>query len=253
MKKVFVLVLVLVIWLLSACSASAPEPTSTPIPPTSTPLPAPTATPLPPSAWRGEWTIMTGDDLQESLISFEDIDGAITSSEIEIDRGNVTFQAVKSEDEFTLNGTWETETESGTIRVRMLDNEDQFVGNIDGSTPFCGARNDAEIPDPCILNWSGEWQIWLGDELYNSTVTYVQEGTTVTGQTKTAQGYQVNFNGEINEDSSVASGGYSIMVTNGSFEVFMDDNMIQFSGNFDGQPLCGARLGASKPEICLAP
>ena len=253
MKKVLVLALVLAVWLLTACSALAPEPTSTPIPPTSTPLPAPTATPLPPSAWRGEWTIWTGDNSQESFITFEDMDGAVTSSEIEIDRGNITFQAVKSEDEFTLNGTWQSDAESGTIRVRLLENQDQFVGNMNGYIPFCGARNDAEMPEACVLNWSGEWQVWLGTDEYNSTVTYVQDGMTVTGQTTTSQGYKANFNGEINADGSIASGGYSIMVINGSFEVIMDDNMIQFSGNYDGQPLCGARWGASKPETCLAP
>lgn len=255
MKKPVILVLVLAVWFLSACSAPAPEPTPTPtaIPPTSTPLPTPTATPLPPSAWRGEWTAWTGSELYESSLVLADDGGTITS-EFEPEAGDLySLLATKSEDELTLNGSWESATASGTVRVRLLDNPDQFVGNLDGYTPLCGARNGAEQPDPCGLDWSGEWQVWLGSDLYNSTVTYTQDGTIVTGQGKTAQGYLANFNGEINEDGSIASGSYTIMVINGSFEVHMADNMLQFSGNFDGEPLCGARWGAPKPEVCLGP
>ena len=253
MKKSTTLVILIAGLFLAACSAPAPEPTPepTPIPATSTPLPSPT--PLPPSAWRGEWNIWMGVDLVASSLEMEDLDGTITS-EFQVQPEDLySLLATKSEDETILKGTWESSTENGTVHVILLENQDQFVGNLNGYIPFCGAKNGAEMPDPCVLDWGGEWQVWLGVDLYNSTVTYVQDGTVVTGQGKTAQGYQANFNGEINADGSIVTGGYSVMVVKGSFEVIMSDTMLQFSGNYDGQPLCGARRGAEKPETCLAP
>ena len=168
---------------------------------------------------------------------------------------DIEIEATVAEDEKTASGTWTNSAgDSGSITIRLSDDEMQFVGNHSGEIPICAAKAGAEMPDPCGLNWSGEWQVWLGPDQYNSTVAYIQEGSNVTGQAKSAQGYRYDFKGAINEDGSIASGTWSAVVLGGEFEVYMADNMIQFSGNLDGEfPLCGARWGAPKPDTCLFP
>lgn len=257
MKKIARLVLAIGIALLSACSALTPEPTPTPtpIPPTSTPIPTPTATPLPPSAWRDTWTVWTGEELQEMTVDFTVVNNELTATFVSDDGDELEIEAIISEDEKIAAGTWtNSAAETGSIKMRLSDDEMQLVGNLSGDTPLCAAKPGAEMPDPCVLNWSGEWQVWLGPDQYNSTVAYIQEGVNVTGQAKSAQGYRYDFKGAINEDGSIASGTWSAVVLGGEFEVYMADNMIQFSGNLDGEyPLCGARWGAPKPDTCLVP
>ncbi len=257
MKKIARLVLAIGIALLSACSALAPEPTPTPtpIPPTSTPIPTPTATPLPPSAWRDTWTVWKGEEREEITMDFKVVDNNLTTTFVSAEGDEIDVEAIISEDEKTITGTWSSKDgSSGSIHARLSEDENQLVGNLSGETPICASKAGAEMPDPCGLNWSGEWQVWLGPDQYNSTVVYIQEGDSVTGQAKSAQGYRYDFKGLINEDGSIATGTWSAMVLGGEFEVYMADNMIQFSGNLDGEfPLCGARWGAPKPDTCLVP
>ncbi|NMC45296.1 MAG: hypothetical protein GYA52_00540 [Chloroflexi bacterium] len=257
MKKLMGLGLLILIGTLTACSTlfSEPTPTPTPIPPTSTPIPTPTATPLPPSAWEGTWTAWAGTELLETTIEIKRENGNFVAI-YEPTAGNPqTINAIVSDDELLFSGTWQSaEEESGTLKLRMMDGNMQFVGNQNGYIPICGAKEGATQPDPCGLNWSGEWQVWLGPDQYNSSVTYTQNDQTVTGQAKSAEGYRYDFRGTINEDGSIVTGSWSAVILKGDFEVYMDDNMIQFVGNLDGEyPICGARWGASKPEVCLGP
>ena len=243
--------MIVVFLVFASCTASepVPPPTETPLPPTVAPTeePTPTATPEPISPWFGVWKTWTGEELTEIEIEFLAKENMLTA-EFEPTPGDVhTVSAVISDDEKTARGTWQnSKGASGTMAVRMLEGDVQFIGNLDGYQPLCGVKGDAEQPDPCVLNWGGGWKVWVSKEEIDGTFVYTQTGNVVQG---TASYGFLSFlaKGQVSEGGSVITGTWKY----GTFEAIMAENMIQFSGNLSGDLICGVRMGGEKPDPCL--
>ncbi len=120
-------------------------------PPTPTPsrTPTATATATPVYVWSGSWTIyvnavtytMTVNQSGNSFSATFDAGGGTT----------VTLTGTLSADWRQASGNWSSSAgPTGTFAFRMMDNLNQFQGNIDGGTgPWCGARGGAGAPGTC--------------------------------------------------------------------------------------------------------
>jgi len=163
-----------------------------------------------------------------------------------------TFSASTNEDGLTAIGTWDSSSgRSGTIAMLINEDKNQFIGNLDGTEPLCGARDGYEQPSPCKcefgFDWSGEWLVWLGTEQIETILLFTQDGNDV--------GILIyEFEGITSEDGFTLTGPWKALGASGTLEAKMLDNMAQFTGNLDQiYPICGARLGAPKPETCMGP
>ena len=263
-KKTFIIKLSFIssLFLISACTggeqpASATITTSPPIEiptaePTATLIHTPTPTLPPQEAWVGPWTLWVGNNMEQLEIDFiSDRDQIV--GVIEVGGGETkTFSAKTSEDGLTAIGTWiSSNGQSGTLALLITEDKKQFIGNMDGTEPLCGARDGYEQPHPCKckfgFDWSGEWLVWLGTEQIETILLFTQDGNDV--------GIRIyEFEGITSEDGFKLTGPWKALGGSGSFEAKMLDNMAQFTGNLEQiYPICGARLGAPKPEPCMGP
>jgi uncharacterized protein YgiM (DUF1202 family) len=122
---------------------------NTPPTPTPTNTPTQTLTPTPQFDWNGVWQIwVSGTNYVMNLTqSGNSVSGSLPYSGHFI---NVSGSLNSSQQE--ASGTWEESdgSSSGTFQWRMRTNNlDQFQGNVDGSEPWCGARNGAGQPATC--------------------------------------------------------------------------------------------------------
>ncbi|MBI4770384.1 MAG: hypothetical protein HY784_08255 [Chloroflexi bacterium] len=125
-----------------------PTPSSTP---TVTATPTPTGTPLPPVNWGSTYSIKIGDtDADMYLVQNDNTVGA----DIAPGGNSYHLSGVLSADTLTVTGAF-SGSGSGTFFWHMAPGGDQFSGNwVEGglTTAFCGARNGAPLPDPCLGN-----------------------------------------------------------------------------------------------------
>lgn len=119
---------------------------------TQPPTPTPSITPSPTSAydWNGTWTIYTpGGPYTMSATQ----GGGSFSATVDVGGGiTLTFSGTTSNGNREASGTWSSSAGgSGTFAFRMMENLNQFQGNIDGGAgPWCGARGGAGEPGTCM-------------------------------------------------------------------------------------------------------
>ena len=120
-------------------------------------------TPMPPDTtdgqvvvWEGTWTTRLGDptgDVEDAVYEidlnqeYDVVSGSFydepSASMIEIE-GSVNYESK------TLVGSYYVGIDRGPFYWQMI-NDDQFVGsNNDGEFYWCGYRNDAGFPEPCM-------------------------------------------------------------------------------------------------------
>ena len=114
--------------------------------------PTPSLTPTPSVIWADNWFIWVGPEpltqyTMTILHSASDLTGSFDAGS-----GNtVTLSGTLSQDYTTVSGSWtSTGGGSGTFEWQREENENQFVGNLDGGpNEWCGARAGAALPSPC--------------------------------------------------------------------------------------------------------
>jgi hypothetical protein len=116
------------------------------------PTPTPTLTPTPVIEWTGTWTTAyaeIGNPYVTFSISLTQSDGIVY--------GSFTYNTVYysltgslSDDLMTFSGYWDNGITTGPFLFHWL-NPNQFNGNAaNGSIEWCGYRNGASIPSPCL-------------------------------------------------------------------------------------------------------
>lgn len=111
-------------------------------------------------------------------------------------------------------------------------------------------------PTPEYL-WTGDWTIWVDDDLKEGTLELSQAGGRLDG-TARLDGETDQLAGTISDDDRTVEG--EVTTTSGvRFNLMMLENKNQFIGSFTGpdsqgnHPLCGAREDEGQPDPCLWP
>ena len=247
---------------LSNCApkpAPSPNPTSPPTNPTSqptiTPSPILTETTKTQGPWEGTWTLWTRTSMEKKKFTFTQSGNDLSGESEIIDNNQSTFTGKISDDSQAVTGSWKSTLGwEGVFAIRLLESGNQFNGNINGNEPCCGARNESEQPEDCILDWSGKWQIWLGEDLQQGEIQLEQKGNNVTVVLTIGQVESYSFAVRTSNNGRTLSGSMKVSGISGKGQIYMLDNMVQFTGNLMGiMQLCGARMGASRPEPCKSP
>jgi len=112
--------------------------------------PPPTPTPI--YYWAGVWTTshgVTSFPHQTFIVTLNQTDNNVSGSFI-VGGVTVTLEGSLSSDWQLFTGTWDDGTNSGPFEWKMIS-VNQFIGNMDnGDYEWCGARNGADIPSPCM-------------------------------------------------------------------------------------------------------
>jgi hypothetical protein len=113
------------------------------------PTPTPTFTPTPSFNWNGTWIISVEDEGDFPMPVTQTGD-SISGS---FDAGGqlVSITASLSADYQVATGTWSTDSNSGPFKWQIKSgNPNQFVGSGDPGKFWCGAKNGASQPSPCL-------------------------------------------------------------------------------------------------------
>ena len=103
--------------------------------------------------WDGPWTIWFGDAQTKVEIDFVQDGIKIVGNAVHKKGHSIAFTGQIAADGVTVNGNWEaTDGTSGTFTMYDLDSFAQFNGNLDGRSPFCGARVATNKPASCFVN-----------------------------------------------------------------------------------------------------
>lgn len=116
------------------------------------PTPTPTYTPTPSFDWNGSWQFWVGG-LNFVDVSVTQSGNTISGSFLLGGGDTISFSGTLSESFQVATGTWENSSgPTGTFQWQMKSgNLNQFVGNGDGgSDEWCGAKNGASKPSPCL-------------------------------------------------------------------------------------------------------
>jgi len=113
------------------------------------PTPTPTYTPTPSFDWSGTWQMWIsgiGSDPASFVVAGNNVTGSYMQFGV-----NFTLTGTISNGGQNLSGTWSSAVPSnGTFQFQIKSgNLNQFVGNIDGISSWCGARGGASMPSPC--------------------------------------------------------------------------------------------------------
>jgi hypothetical protein len=115
------------------------------------PTPTPTYTPTPSFDYEAEWTVWI--DTYGPVTMVMDRTGNTVTGTYPRNGGTVTVTGTLSANGQVLSGTW-THSIGGTgpIQFQIKEgNPNQFVGNYNsGNFQFCGAKNGASQPSPCL-------------------------------------------------------------------------------------------------------
>lgn len=146
-----------------------------------------------------------------------------------------------------LDGTYNINGGSGTIKFTLGPNGKTFTGNFDGTTTWCGAKNGQNFPNGC--SYAGNWTSDYGDG--DCPMTLQRQDLNVTGSycLGTLSG-TISFANQF----AILSGTYNNNApSSGPFEFFLPAFSGQsFSGNYNvNKEWCGWRNNSSKPNPCL--
>ncbi|TAK13485.1 MAG: hypothetical protein EPO32_05310 [Anaerolineae bacterium] len=118
------------------------------------PTPTPTYTPTPIAHWAGSWSLYIEPFAASYPLSLTQSGLTVSGS---FDLGGVPINVVGtvSADGMTVTGTWtnSSTSDSGSFVWKLKANLNQFVGNfVDSGTTYgwCGYRNGASVPSPCL-------------------------------------------------------------------------------------------------------
>ena len=92
--------------------------------------------------WAGGWQVWVGSMETEGLFYY--VPGGKSIGPL-----SYKFIADLSDDKRSISGRWEAMASTGKIEAKLLENNVQFTGNMDGYFPFCGTRIGGEKPEPC--------------------------------------------------------------------------------------------------------
>lgn len=95
------------------------------------------------SGWGGEWTMWIGPDEAETLMVLEQTGNTVRTLLYDI-------EGTLSDDGTAISGSWSAFGSSGVLEAKLLSNQAQFQGNLNGLFPLCGARPGASKPQPCM-------------------------------------------------------------------------------------------------------
>ena len=104
-----------------------------------------------------------------------------------------------------------------------------------------------------IIDWSGVWILWIGDDVNKATFDLLQQDNKLTGSAVINNGNSIAFNGIIADNKRSVTGTLeSTDGTSNAFTIYLLDALTQFHGNLDGkEPFCGARESSAKPTACF--
>lgn len=148
-----------------------------------------------------------------------------------------------------IAGIWERNGFTGTIDFWLSDDGQNWIGNYDGNTAWCGVRPDGTLPNPCKLaTWYGTWetncaagtcdQLVIVQDRYKITGTYANGDGTIEGTA----------------EIDVLIGTWFRNNLSGTIGFYMRANGEHFQGNYGGSSAwCGSRDGLSYPNPCKKP
>jgi type II secretory pathway pseudopilin PulG len=96
------------------------------------------------ASWYGTWSTDCGPSNCGNMTITQD--GAAVQGTYAGGGGSISGSVNGTE----LTGSWSRNTLSGSIMFFMLSNGDQFNGNFDGSSAWCGYRDGAGLPGQCL-------------------------------------------------------------------------------------------------------
>ncbi len=99
--------------------------------------------------WSGKWQVWIGPDLQEAEVELTQKGDEVTVQLTINPSESYTFSVKTSSNGRDLSGTITYGGITGKGQIHMLDNRQQFTGNVMGIAALCGARPGASRPDPC--------------------------------------------------------------------------------------------------------
>jgi len=117
------------------------------------PVFTPPPTPTPSWNWAGTWTVWLEASFQEQYSQTLSQNGDQVSGNMVLFGGPETLAGTTSQAGRNVSGAFIGSTI--TFGWHMLDNGDQFIGNLyipatDQTFPYCGARNGQPPPAPCL-------------------------------------------------------------------------------------------------------
>ncbi len=113
----------------------------------------PPPTPTPTRDWTGTWTIWLGaegggDPGFDSEMTVN-ITGDNFTGSMMLLGGSVDINGVINADRTMASGTWTSNADAGPFTFYWIS-ENQFNGNWNGTGAWCGSREGAERPNPCL-------------------------------------------------------------------------------------------------------
>ncbi len=108
-------------------------------------------TPTPVVDWNGTWTTKygpLGGPYENFTVNLTQSDSTVSGT-FTYDAEAYSLTGSLSADFMTLSGTWMGSGDSGSFLFHWL-NPNQFNGNVSSSFEWCGYRNGAGVPSPCI-------------------------------------------------------------------------------------------------------
>ncbi len=146
-----------------------------------------------------------------------------------------------------LQGTWSAGGESGTFDFWITPSGDTWYGNWNKSYDWCGYRSGGSAPDPCgIASWYGEWDTACSTSNC-ATMVVEQNGQFVEGTYADGDGTL-----SATADGTTLTGNWFRGTGTGSIAFYMQNEGVQFSGNWNENfEWCGRRGGAALPDPCL--
>ena len=116
------------------------------------------------------------------------------------------------------------------------------------------APTTAPAATPTVsVSLDGDWTIWYGVEEEELSLSFLQQGYSLTANVATGGDDSLLFTGVINQDGKGVEGTWeSTDGTEGYFTMVLDSAISTFTGNMGGGvAFCGARGAADKPGVCL--
>ncbi len=119
--------------------------------------PTPTVTPTPAVLWTGSWTTFIQDPVEREegfwvfTVTVNQTNNTASGTAVgsEESWGTIQMSGALSADQTTWSGTWQSADESGAFLWHWI-NPNQFNGNMGGDLYWCGFREGAGRPTPCM-------------------------------------------------------------------------------------------------------
>jgi len=114
-------------------------------------------------------------------------------------------------------------------------------------------QTSQEEDEMASINMDGLWTIWQGPSEQKLSIDFLQKGNDLIGNAATDDGHSLLIVGVVSANEGEVSGTWeSTDGTSGNFQITLNDSLNSFSGNMGGGvPLCGTRMGSSKPYPCM--